>query len=194
MNRPSIVSLSIAVLAFVLPPCSALSQQKSLKEQLVGTWTLASWEQVRPDGSKFQRFGANPKGVNVFDANGRFYVMFARPDIPKIASNDPMKATPDEIKAVMEGSIAYYGTYTVDESKVVTFRVEFSSFPNQVGSDQKRTITSLTADELKYQNTTVLSGGQIYYVMKRANSGGVNEGYPARALARVDAVIERASG
>jgi hypothetical protein len=40
---------------------------------------------------------------------------------------------------------SYLGTYTVDEgTKVVTLRVEASSIPNQLESDQKRTITSLT--------------------------------------------------
>ena len=108
-------------------------------------------------------------GVHVFDANGRYVVMFARPDLPKFASRDPMKTTPEENKAVMEGTIAYYGTYSVDEaSKVITLRIEASSFPNQIGADNKRTITSLTAGELKYENTTVLSGGQIYIAFKRA--------------------------
>ena len=64
--------------------------------------------------------------------------MFARPDLPKIASRDPMRATPEENKAVMEGLIAYYGTFAVNEAdKIVTFRIEASSFPNQVEADQK---------------------------------------------------------
>ncbi len=68
------------------------------------------------------------------------------------------------------GAIGYFGTYTVDEAaKVVSLRVEASSFPNQLAGDQKRTITALTGSELKYQNTTALTGGQIYYVFKRAN-------------------------
>jgi hypothetical protein len=170
MRKLGILSVaSVTSLALMLPMNSTSAQQKTLKEQLVGTWTVVSWEQVRPDGSKLQRFGANPNGINVFDASGRFFVMFARRDLPKIVSNDPMKATPEENKALMEGSIAYYGTYTVNEpDKVVTFRIEASSFPNQVGAEQKRTITGLTAEELKLQNTNVLSGGQINYAMKRA--------------------------
>jgi hypothetical protein len=28
---------------------------------------------MRPDGSKLKQFGANPKGINVFDVNGRFF-------------------------------------------------------------------------------------------------------------------------
>jgi Lipocalin-like domain len=171
MNRNTILAMttmSLVSLGLALATSDAVAQQKSIKDQLVGTWTVVSWDQVRSDGSKIQRFGANPKGINVFDANGRFFVMFARPDLPKIASRDPMKTTAEENKAIMEGTIAYYGTYSVSEpDKTVTFRVEASSFPNQVGADQKRKITELTGDQLKYENTTVLSGGQIYVVLNR---------------------------
>jgi hypothetical protein len=69
------------------------------------------------------------------------------------------------------GSIAYYGTYSVDEAaKVVSYRIESSSFPNQLGIEQKRTITSITPTEMKYINTTVVGGaGQITITLKRAN-------------------------
>jgi hypothetical protein len=176
MNWRNIVSLSaLTALGLALLPGSAVSQQKSLKDQLVGTWTVVSWEQARPDGSKFQRFGANPKGVHVFDANGRYAVIFVHPEVPRIASNNPSTPTPEELKGLTGRSIAYFGTYTVDEaSKVVTLRVEASSFPNQVGADNKRTITLLTADELKYQNTTALTGGQIYIAFKRATAAAMN--------------------
>jgi Lipocalin-like domain len=170
MKRRNVLSISaVTVLGLALLPASAVSQQKSIKDQLVGTWTMVSWEQDVPNGPKFQRFGANPKGFTIFDANGRFFMMFARPDLPKIASKNPSNPTPEEAKAIVAGAIGYFGTYIVDEgTKVVTLRVEASSFPNQLESDQKRTITSLTGDELKYQNATALSGGQIYYVFKRA--------------------------
>jgi hypothetical protein len=173
MNRRHLLSIfsisAITGLGLALLPSGAVSQPKSLKDQLVGTWTLTAWEQTRPDGSKLQRFGANPKGIHVFDANGRTYILFSRPDLPKIASNDPSKPTPEEAKGIVDGSIAYFGTYTVDDgSKVITVKVEASTFANQVGVDQKRTITSVSADELKMVNTTVLSGGQISYAFKRA--------------------------
>src|SRR5262245_41515951 len=170
MIHHHLVSFSaVTALSLALLPRSAVSQQKPLKDQLVGTWTLVAWEQTRPDGSKLQRFGANPKGIHVFDANGRTYTLFSRPDLPKIASNDPSRPTPEEAKGIVDGSIAYFGTYTVDEgSKIITVKVEVSTFANQVGVDQKRTITSVSADELKMVNTTVLSGGQISYAFKRA--------------------------
>jgi hypothetical protein len=172
MDRRNILGLSvITAVGLTLLPGSALAQQKSLKEQLVGTWTVVSWDQATKDGSKFERFGANPKGVNVFDANGRFFVMFARPDLPKIAARDPMKTTPEENKAIMEGSIAYFGTYTVDEpGKSISLRVESSTFPNQVGSEQKRAVASITANDLKLTNPSALTGSPISYVLKRATT------------------------
>ena len=172
MNRRRILNLSaIAALGLAMLPGNALAQTKSLKDQLVGTWTLVSWEQVLKDGTKQQDFGANPKGVASFDANGRFFVMFARPDLPKIASTDRMKVTPQEAQAINLGSIAYFGTYTADEpSKTLLFKIEPSTYPNQLGTEAKRVITSLTADELKYTNTTPTGGvgGPINTAFKRA--------------------------
>ena len=167
--RNVIFRLSLfAALGLSLLPGNALAQQKSLKEQLVGTWTAVSWEQVNKDGSSLQRFGAHPKGINVFDANGRFFVMFARPDLPKIASNVPQTATAEEANSIVGGSIAYYGTYTVNEAqKAAMLRLDASTLPNQVGSEQKRTITSITADELKY-TTIAVNGDKIDIVAKRA--------------------------
>jgi hypothetical protein len=148
---------------------SAFAQQKSIKDQLVGTWEVVSWEQVRPDGSKFHRFGTNPKGVQMFDASGHFAVMFFAPDLPKIASSNPSTPSPEELKLLTGRSIAYYGTYTVDENnKVIDMKIEASSFPNQVGGNNKRTVTLISADELKHQNATPLTGGQIYINAKRA--------------------------
>ena len=95
------LGIMIAVSAFALASFSgsAVSQQKSLKDQIVGTWTLVSWEQTLKDGSKNHRFGSSPKGVNTYDANGNFTLIIMRPDLPKIASGDPEKLTPEEGQA-----------------------------------------------------------------------------------------------
>src|SRR3954470_14973435 len=73
MNRRNTLALSTtALLCLGLAlPGAALAQQKSLKEQLTGTWTIVSNDNVAPDGNKRQLFGANPKGVLVLSANGQ---------------------------------------------------------------------------------------------------------------------------
>jgi hypothetical protein len=170
MSLRHLLGLSfVSALSLVLLPSIAVSQTKSLKDQLIGSWTAASWEQDVKDGPKLQRFGANPKGINVFGADGRFVIIFARGDLPKISANDPNKPTAEEAMAIAKGMIAYYGTYTLDEpAKIVTLKIETSSYPNQLGIEQKRTITSISPTELKYINTTVVGGqGQIYVTLKR---------------------------
>ena len=175
MNWRNILSLSaITALGLALLPGSAAAQQKTLKEQLVGGWNLAAQERTAPDGTKVQTYGANPKGIAYYGADGRFFVLFARGDLPKIAANDRAKATPEEAKALVDGAIAYSGTYTVDEpSKTITLRIEATTFPNQ-SPNQKRIITSLTADELKFTNPTATAGGRIEVTLKRAPAAATN--------------------
>jgi hypothetical protein len=170
MNRRRIMTTTaLLCLAVSLSASNSLAQQKSLKEQLVGTWTLASSDQVRPDGSKLKQFGANPKGINVFDANGRFFLMIASADNLQIASNGRNQRNSEEDGPIVK-SIAYYGTYTVNEEvNVISLHLDASTFPNQIGTDQKRIITSLTALELKYSSPAVMSGVQVHQVWNRAD-------------------------
>jgi len=177
MNRRATLAMTttaLVCLAVGLSASDALAQQKSLKEQIVGTWTLVSSDQVRPDGTKLRQFGSDPKGINVFDANGRFFVMIASADNLQIASIGRSKTNSEEDGLIVE-SIAYYGTYTVNEDvTVISLHLDASTFPNQVGTDQKRTITSLTAGELKYSSPAAISGvqvlivGQIFWALEEA--------------------------
>ena len=65
--------------------------------------------------------------------------------------------------------IATFGRYSVNEAdKTVTTQVEGGSFPNLYGGTQKRVITSLTADELKYTNPAAMTGTTAQVVWKRA--------------------------
>jgi Lipocalin-like domain len=175
MNSRNILSLSaIAALGFVLMPGTAASQQKSLKDQLLGAWNVVAWERTAPDGTKVHAFGTNPKGVSYFGADGRFFVLFTRGELPKLASNDRTKSTPEEAKAILDAVIAYSGTYTVDEaSKTIVYRLEFTTFPNQP-REQKRLVSSITADELKHTNPGATAGGKIEVTFKRAPAAAMN--------------------
>jgi hypothetical protein len=175
MYRRNILSV-IALAAFGLAslPDTAVAQQKSLKDQLVGGWSLVAQERTAPDGTKIQTYGTNPKGIAYYGADGRFFVLFARGDLPKVAANDRAKATPEEAKALVDGAIAYSGTYTVDEpSKTINLRVEVTTFPNQ-STSQKRTITSISATELKFTNPAPTAGGKIEATLKRAPAAATN--------------------
>jgi len=156
-------------LAAAVMPSSVVAQEKPLKDQLVGTWIFVSAQDVKPDGTKIDPWGPNPKGVAMYDAKGRFTFMIMRSDLPKFASNNRAQATAEEGKAVAQGMIAFFGTYTVNEAdKTLTTRIEGSSYPNLIGGEQKRVITSLTADELRYTNPSTSTGTKAESVWRRA--------------------------
>jgi hypothetical protein len=158
MNRRNVLSLSlISALGLALLPGSTIAQQRTLKEQLVGTWTFVSATTKRPDGSP--QWGSNPKGLTIFTADGHFSEHVMRSDRPKFASNSRLQGTPDDNKATTQGTISSYGTYSVDEAKkTYTLRIEGSSYPNWEGTEITRPVT-ITGDELTATNPAPSIGG-----------------------------------
>ena len=117
MVRRHIIGMSVTtMLGLAWLPSSAVSQQKSMKEQLLGAWSLVSFELVRPDGSKQSTFGANPKGIAFFDAGGHYIITVMRSDRAKYAINSLTEGTAEENKATAQGTITYFGTYSVSEA------------------------------------------------------------------------------
>jgi hypothetical protein len=133
------LSLSIAL--------SGAAAAQSAKD-VVGTWTLVTAD----------AFGPNPKGAAIFEANGRFSIMLMRADLPKYASNNRTQATPAEYKATVDGSLAYFGTYSLSGTDL-NLHIEGSTFVNWVGGDQKRINVSVTTDEFKYVQPLPSGGG-----------------------------------
>jgi Lipocalin-like domain len=169
MNRGNILRISaITTLGIALMTSATIGQPaKSGKERFVGTWTLVSL--TSGDGAKQTLpYGPNPKGTMMVDANGRFSITVVRSDLPKFTSSNRMSGTPEENRAVVQGSIAYFGTYSIDEaSHVLTVNIEGSTFPNFTGGTQTR-ILSFNGDEVTYFNPTPSMGGSAKVTYKRA--------------------------
>ena len=160
-------TVSVLIMGGALPTGDAVAQQKSLQEQLVGTWIYASSTSTRADDSKTDR--PNLKGIVIYTSDGHFAFVSVRDDLPKLANPDRARATAEEAQAVVAGSIAYYGTYSINEvDKVLTAKVERSTYANLIGTDQKRIITSLTTDELRFTNPRTPAGVTLEFVWKRA--------------------------
>jgi hypothetical protein len=132
---------------------AAAQTPKTLRERLVGTWSFVIAEITTTDGKKTLPFGDQPKGVLIFTADGHFAQVHVAGDLPKIASNNRLAGTPEDNKAIVHGSLALFGTYTVDEEKkTLTFKIEGSTFPNLAGVAQTRTIDVLSDDEFRNTN------------------------------------------
>jgi hypothetical protein len=163
-------SIAAAFAVFMLLGTSgALAQQRGpiSKKLLIGNWAYVSAQSVAKDGTKLPLVeGANPKGLLTFD--GIRFSQQIMSDFPKLASNDRLKTTPEENKAVAHGVLSYYGTYSLSEADgVLTLNIERSSFPNQSGLSFKRVIKTLTAEDLVYINPSTLAGRVNTNVWKR---------------------------
>ena len=151
----------VGALVLSAPACAQTAKD------VVGTWDYVSAETVAPDGKRSPTFGLNPKGIVVFAANGHYALIVTRSGQPKFASNNRMQGTPEENKAIVQGSISHFGTYTVNEAdKTITFHIQTSTFPNWDGMDQKRPFT-LSGDELKYSVPAASAGWTSEVVLKR---------------------------
>jgi len=138
-------------------------------KQIQGSWNLVSIYNEQ-DGKKTDVFGPNPRGSLLLTPDGRFSWILMQASLPKFASNARQKGTAEENQAVVQGSIAFFGRYSVvsDKEQTINLHVEGSTFPNWDGQDQKRIVT-VNGDELKVVNPTPsLGGGTNHLIWKRA--------------------------
>jgi lipocalin-like protein len=157
MDRRHLLEImATAGLGFVIVGSGAVAQQKSIKEQLVGAWTLLLADGIQPDGTHVPAFGPNPVGILIFTSNGRYSLQIMRVvNRAPFASKDRDSGTADENKAVAQGTISHFGTYTVDEAgKAIVLHIEGSSFPNWENTNQQRLVTAITDEVLTYTNPT----------------------------------------
>lgn len=156
--------LVFLILTLVGAPIGAKAQSS---KDIVGSWGFLLNETTKADGTKVDTYGAKPKGIIMFDAGGHFSLFIANPERPKFVSGSRLQGTADEYKAVVQGSISYFGKYSIDEeAKAIKFEIEASSFPNWDGVTQTRPF-SISGDELRFTNASGSSGGSVLVVMKR---------------------------
>src|SRR3981081_2092126 len=155
-NAMKAMRVLATTLALGLTVSSSVAQPaKTLHEQLVGTWNFVIAEITTTDGRKALPFGDKPRGMVIFTADGHFSQVHVAGDLPRIASNNRLAGSTEDNRAIVHGSLALFGTYSVDEAKrTLTFKIEGSTFPNQQGTSQTRSIDLLTADEFRNTNPT----------------------------------------
>src|SRR5581483_5905679 len=94
------------------------AMRASIAEQISGTWRLVSYQEKLLDGSVVNPFGETPQGIAIFEPGG--YVSLQIMKIPRVSFPAGYEhATAEQAKAVIEAYLAYYGSWTVDETHSV---------------------------------------------------------------------------
>jgi hypothetical protein len=156
MNHAHLLALAATTLLGVAASPGSASAEAA--KDLLGAWTLVSIT-VGEGEKKAEPYGPAPKGALMIEGNGRFSIVIVRAGIPKFAANNRESGTAEENKAAVHGSLAYFGTYALNEAdRTLTVRIEASTYPNFEGSEQKRLFT-LAGDTLTLANPTPSAGG-----------------------------------
>ena len=170
MNRRTALAVTtVALSGAALSTGAALAQQRSLKDQLAGSWMLVSTETTSPSGAKRQFYGTNPRGIMILDAGGRYAAVQGRPDRPKVGSPSRFEATTEAMGMAAKEFAANFGTWSVNEAdKTLTRRYEGALMPHNEGAESKVSI-SLAGDELTLTTVNALpSGDKSVTVYRRA--------------------------
>jgi len=139
--------IALIGMASALMPAGAsaepVSPLGSVAGLLPGSWRFASSVNTRRDGSTFDRWGENPRGIFMFDRNGNYTQIILG----------------SESRVFGAKVFCSFGTYKVDESeKVLITRIDGCSASKLNGTVQNRAILSLTKEELRYTNPVTASG------------------------------------
>lgn len=148
MNRRGLVTKTL--FAFCAAGAAFPAGAQNLKQQVVGTWTLTSGSEKLANGKTVVPWAS---GNLMLDSTGHVAFFLMGKDRPKTVANPRVPIGP---------VLAYYGTYTVDEStSTLTYDVESSTSPAFDGAVRKQKVV-LSGDKLTTTGSPVkTSDGEI---------------------------------
>lgn len=127
-RRSMLVAGTAAMVLSIATPVAAQTPNK-----VSGTWQMIA-ATVEVNGKTSLPYGPEPRGKLVFTTDLHFVEFLHDPRIPRFKSSERGGGTDEENRAVMAGTLALYGRYTVDaDGNFSGNTVEGSSFPNWIG-------------------------------------------------------------
>jgi Lipocalin-like domain len=139
------------------------------KNNVSGCWNLVSGY-LDNHGTRIDILGAHPGGMLILTEDLHFMVIVNNPDIPKFASGDRSKGTPEEYKTAVTNSLGVYGTYTIDENgDFLEQHVLGSTFRDMNGSSRGRNeLTEKVDGNRMTEKLKIADGVTITIVWQRA--------------------------
>jgi hypothetical protein len=137
----------------------ALSNNESLRERLIGSWRLVSYEARNADGRRvIYPLGEDAKGYILYTPDGFMSAQIMQLDRPPFHAADLSGGTDAESAHAARGYLAYSGAYHVEDDSLVVHEAEVSLFPNWVDETQARK-AALIGRRLELSTTAPISYG-----------------------------------
>ena len=157
MNRRVAIS-ALSLAPFAHARASAAAERK----KFVGVWKLMSGVSVdEVTGSVRYPWGENPVGRLSYDEAGRVFAQLMNPGRRSVggmsnrgAATAIATASADDMREMLTGFNAYFGTFDVDvPSRTVIHHLQSALIPSWVGTDQRRKYEFSGRDQLIILNT-----------------------------------------
>jgi len=133
----------------------------SIRDSLIGTWRLVSYQAQDAQGKISNPLGKNLLGLLCYTNDGFMSMQVMREDRPGYSSSDLYISPMEEMAAAGGVYVAYAGRFSVDEAAAtVTHHVQLSSSPPWIGTDQTRTV-ALRAGRLYLEGGFVKISGTL---------------------------------
>ena len=149
----------VSIVSFALAATLSGQASAQAKTPLVGVWKLVSAQNTDDKGAtNIGSFGPKPNGRMMFTESGYYSSINTHPDLPKFASNNRMKGTPEENQAVVQKSIAAFGKYSVSpDGKVLTLHQEGGTWAVRNGKTETREM-KLDGDKMSFLTRATYGG------------------------------------
>jgi Lipocalin-like domain len=157
-----------------------------LRTNLIGGWTLQSYEARSIDGSTVTYpLGAHAQGIIMYTPDGYMSAQLMRSDRLKLSDDDMQPDSLDELAAAASGYLSYSGPYRVVRDDLIAHHIAISLLPNWIGGTQYRA-ARLHGSVLELSPPApILIGGErlnARLVWRRV----ITDGEPLQAGRRVD--------
>ena len=142
MNRRAVLTaLSMA------PFAHAATSSAAERKKFIGMWKMISGESKdQVTGEVLYPWGKNPFGRLLYDEAGRVFVQLMNPGRRSVGGISNIGAaaaiassSADDMRDMLTGFNAYFGTFDVDEpARTVIHHLQSALIPSWVGTDQRR--------------------------------------------------------
>ncbi|MCO0597759.1 lipocalin-like domain-containing protein [Peribacillus butanolivorans] len=122
--------------------------EKSMRDQVVGTWSLVSYETQDADGHVIYPLGKDAKGFIMYNPDGYMSAQLMASGRPAYQSGDLHTGTPEEMATAAHGYLAYSGQFEVDEENhQLIHHMDVSLNPTWLNQAQPR-IAKIEGDQV----------------------------------------------
>ena len=127
--------------------------------RLVGTYRLRTFRDIADDGEIREPLGSDPAGVIIYSPERWMSAVLSSAERPNFADDDILAGSDDERLQAFSTASAYSGSWQVESGEVV-HRLAVATFPNWVGTTQRRPFR-LSEDQLWLNPPRLLMNGKM---------------------------------